>query len=320
MDIINIALDIKNRVQKEISKNIIGYDSIVERIIVAILIDAHVLVEGLPGLAKTLLVKSISKALGLDFGRIQFTPDLMPSDITGSEIIYETDDGKRDFKFYKGAIFSNIILADEINRTPPRTQAALLEAMQEKTVTVNGKTYELPAPFTVLATQNPIDQEGTYPLPEAQQDRFLFYLKLTYPEFGDEIKIVERMSSESIDEINPVVDKKHLLFLRKEIFKIPIADEIIRSVVKLGRMTRPYDFSPEITKKWIDFGVSPRAITMLIMASKALSILRGKSAPTLKEVRDLCHDVFRHRIILNFQAEAEGIDTDYILDVLLSQI
>jgi len=316
--LIEIA-DAREKFLSQVKNNIVGYEHVIERILVAIFCQGHCVIEGVPGLAKTLLVKSIAETLDLKFNRIQFTPDLMPSDITGSEIIRQKD-GSIDFEFIKGPIFGNIILADEINRTPPKTQAALLECMQERTVTVNGLKYELENPFIVLATQNPVEQEGTYPLPEAQLDRFLFYLILDYPSFSNEINIVQDMSSKVLKKLNHVLSPEKIIEVQKVLYNIPISNETIEYAVKLGRKTRPdNDESPEPVKKWVEYGVSPRAIHSLIFAAKSLALVRGNPSPTKKEVKELIIDVFRHRLILNFQAEADGISVEYILNLLLNE-
>ncbi|MDD2717949.1 MAG: MoxR family ATPase [Candidatus Wallbacteria bacterium] len=305
----------------EVSKNIIGQERIVERVILSLFCQGHSLLEGVPGLAKTLLVKSIAQSLDLKFGRIQFTPDLMPSDITGSEIIEENENGKKEFRFHQGPVFANVVLADEINRTPPKTQAALLEAMQERTITINGKAYQMEEPFLVLATQNPIEQEGTYPLPEAQLDRFQFYLKVNYPTLTEEEEIVKKMTSLGIQELKPVLKSKEIVEIQKLIYKVPVADEVVSYAVRLARATRPQgdDVLPQ-AKKWIEFGVSPRAVQWLVFSAKAQALLLGKPAPGFAEIRELVPDVFRHRLVLNFQAEAEGITPDYLLSLLLSEI
>jgi MoxR-like ATPase len=317
--LLNEIADAKDEFLSEVAKNIIGYESVIEKILVALFCQGHCVIEGVPGLAKTLLIKSIAETLELNFSRIQFTPDLMPSDITGSDIIRQKD-GNIDFEFNKGPIFGNIVLADEINRTPPKTQAALLECMQERTVTVNGKKYELENPFIVLATQNPVEQEGTYPLPEAQLDRFLFYLVLNYPSQTDEIEIVKRMSSMVSKKLKKVLKPEKIIEIQKILYEVPVSEDTIEYAVRIGRHTRPEnDDSPDFIKKWVKYGVSPRAIHSLVFASKSLALIRGNPAPSKKEIKELVKDVFRHRIILNFQAEADGISIEYILNMLINQ-
>lgn len=316
--LLNEISDARDKFLSEVGKNIVGYENVIERILVAIFCQGHCVIEGVPGLAKTLLVKSIAETLALKFNRIQFTPDLMPSDITGSDIIRQKE-GNIDFEFSKGPIFGNIILADEINRTPPKTQAALLECMQEQTVTVNGKMYELDSPFIVLATQNPVEQEGTYPLPEAQLDRFLFYLILKYPVATDEVNIVKKMSSKVLTRLDHVLKPEKILEIQKLLYDVPVSEDTIEYAVKIGRNTRPENESaPDFIKKWVEYGVSPRAIHSLVFASKSLALVRGNPAPTKKEVKELVMDVFRHRMILNFQAEADGISVEYILNLLIN--
>ena len=314
----NMSKD-KNRFLSELKKIIVGQDEVVEHILIAILCKGHILLEGVPGLGKTLIIKTISDILNLDFNRIQFTPDLMPSDITGSEIISQNiETGDRSFKFVKGPIFSNIILADEINRTPPKTQSALLEAMQENKVTIGGKTYNIDSPLFVMATQNPIEQEGTYPLPEAQLDRFMFNIVIGYPEFEDEIDIVKSNTTNKIISLSKIIDKENLLNYQKLILNIPVSDNLIDYAVKFVHDTRPSNQdAPEVTKKYINWGAGPRASTFLILAAKAKAALSQRPTPEIDDIISVIKPVLRHRIIPNFNAEAEGIKSDNILDEIL---
>jgi MoxR-like ATPase len=302
----------------ELSKIIVGQNDVIEHIFIALLCKGHILLEGVPGLGKTLIIKTISQALDLNFSRIQFTPDLMPSDITGTEIISQnTSTGDRELKFIKGPIFSNIILADEINRTPPKTQSALLEAMQESMVTTGGITYEIDRPFFVLATQNPIEQEGTYPLPEAQLDRFMFNVVIDYPSFKEEQKIVNANTEISTQSVNNIISKQDLLEYQKLVLNVPVSDNVVDFSVQFVHNTRPTSESPKITQKYIDWGAGPRASSFLVLASKAKAILHGKATPDIEDVKSVIKSVLRHRIILNFNAEAEGIKPDHILDELM---
>tara|TARA_B100000029_G_scaffold504873_1_gene584548 strand:+ start:73 stop:1041 length:969 start_codon:yes stop_codon:yes gene_type:complete len=321
MDNIKLLEKINNKKEDlllEISKDIVGQKEIIEHIFIALLCKGHILLEGVPGLGKTLIVKSITKALDLKFNRIQFTPDLMPSDIIGTEIIgQDSNTGNRELKFIKGPVFSNIVLADEINRTPPKTQAALLEAMQENKVTTGGKTYDLDNPFFVLATQNPIEQEGTYPLPEAQLDRFMFNILIDYPSFEEEQDIVKANTTSSKQELKNIITKKDLIDFQKLVMDIPVADNVIEFAVNLSHKTRPTKNCPEITKKYIEWGAGPRSSSFLILAAKAGAVLKGQPTPNIDDIKKIAKPVLRHRIILNFNAEAEGIKTDDILEQLI---
>jgi MoxR-like ATPase len=300
--------------KKEISKVIIGQSEAVEHIILSILSGGHSLLIGVPGLAKTLMVHTIASTLGLDFKRIQFTPDLMPSDILGSEILDETT----HFKFIKGPIFSNIILADEINRTPPKTQAALLEAMQERSVTIAGTQHILEKPFFVLATQNPIEQEGTYPLPEAQLDRFMFSIQLDYPSFDEEVEVVKSTTSDDEISINSLLSAKEIIDFQHLIRRIPIADNVIEYAVNLVSKTRPNSGkSTELVNNYIDWGAGPRASQNLILGAKAHAAINGKYSPDIENVKAVSHSILRHRIVKNYKAEAEGITETQIIDALL---
>ncbi|GCD78403.1 ATPase AAA [Thermaurantimonas aggregans] len=299
--------------KKEISKIIIGQDEVVEQLLISIMSQGHSLLVGVPGLAKTLLINTLAKSLGLQFNRIQFTPDLMPSDIIGAEIL----DENRKFKFIPGPIFANVILADEINRTPPKTQAALLEAMQEKAVTAAGHRYKLPLPFFVLATQNPIEQEGTYPLPEAQLDRFMFNIVLDYPSRKEEIEIVKRTTSDVSPEVNVVFTEDNIWKASSIIRQLPVTDVIYEYAIDLVRRTRPSDSkAPEITRKFLNWGAGPRASQYLVMAAKAYAFIHGKFTPDVDDVQKMALPVLRHRIVRNYQAEAEGLSTDDIIKKL----
>jgi MoxR-like ATPase len=298
-------------IKSEIAKVIIGQDEIINQLIISLLSRGHCLLVGVPGLAKTLLIKTLAEVMDLKFSRIQFTPDLMPSDITGTEILEEDlATKKRNFRFISGPIFANIILADEINRTPPKTQAALLEAMQEHKVTAAGQTYQLPEPFFVLATQNPIEQEGTYPLPEAQLDRFMFNLWLEYPSVEEEIKVVQTTTSEYKPSLNKVVSSDELILFQDLVRKVPVAPNVIEFAVKVSNMTRPINGNaPKYVKDWVTWGAGPRASQYLVMAAKTRSIIQGRFTPNIDDIKASMLPVLRHRIITNFSAEAEGISS-----------
>lgn len=294
----------------EISKVIVGQDDTVHLILTSIFSQGHSLLMGVPGLAKTLLVQTISSVLDLNFKRIQFTPDLMPSDILGAETL----DANREFKFIKGPIFSNVILADEINRTPPKTQAALLEAMQEKTVTIAGQHFKLDKPFFVLATQNPIEQEGTYPLPEAQLDRFMFLVTLDYPTYKEEVQIIKQTTSNHKTTLNRVLTAEEIIEYQELVRRIPIADNVLEYAVKLVHRTRPTsENATEVTKEFLEWGAGPRASQYLVLGAKCNALFKGKYSPDIEDVQDVAVAVLRHRIIRNFKAEAEGISTDEII-------
>ena len=309
---------VKN-IKNEVHKVIVGQDEIIENTLVALLSGGHTLLVGVPGLAKTLLIKTIANVLNLNFSRIQFTPDLMPSDITGTEIIEEDQISKeRKFKFIRGPIFSNIILADEINRTPPKTQSALLEAMQEHNVTAMGNTYKLDEPFFVLATQNPIEQEGTYPLPEAQLDRFMFNLWLNYPTYEEEIAIIKSTTSEIIPELKKVVSKSELIDFQKLVKRVPVADNVIEYAISKVKETRPTETKNVKLKEWINWGAGPRASQYLIIAAKTKAIMDGRYTPNIDDVKSSLIPVLRHRIIPNFNAEADGITSLDIINNLMT--
>lgn len=304
--------------KREIGKVIIGQEETVEQLLITFLAGGHALLEGVPGLAKTLMIRTLAQAIDLNFKRIQFTPDLMPSDIIGTEILEEDHTtGKKFFEFNKGPIFANIILADEINRTPPKTQAALLEAMQEFEVTYSGKTYKLDRPFFILATQNPIEQSGTFPLPEAQQDRFLFYIKIGYPGEQEETRILKNTTGVKKETINSVITGEDLLRLQQMVREIPISDELISFVSRLVRATRPETTANEYVKEWVNWGAGPRAGQAMILTAKARALQQGRLSVTLEDLQQVALPVLRHRIIVNFKAEAEGITSDEVTRALL---
>jgi MoxR-like ATPase len=299
---------------KEIQKAIFGQDQIVKEVLISIFSNGHVLLVGVPGLAKTLLVNTIAQVLGLNYKRIQFTPDLMPSDIIGTEILDET----RHFKFIKGPIFANIILADEINRTPPKTQAALLEAMQEKTVTAAGTNYKLQEPFFVLATQNPIEQEGTYPLPEAQLDRFMFNIWLNYPKLQDEITIVENTTSNKIVELKKVITGEEIIYFQNLIRRAPINENVLKYAVTLAAKTRPNtEHAHQLANKYLNWGAGPRASQYLVVGAKTNALLKGKYSPDIEDVKAVAEAILRHRIVKNYKAEAEKISIEDIIRELV---
>lgn len=303
-----------NNIKKEIGKVVIGQDDVVKSVLISIFSNGHCLLVGVPGLAKTLLVQTVASVLDLSFNRIQFTPDLMPSDIIGAEILGED----RLFKFIKGPIFSNIILADEINRTPPKTQAALLEAMQEKAVTAAGITHILPKPFFVLATQNPIEQEGTYPLPEAQLDRFMFNIQLNYPAFADELNIVKNTTSNLNIELDKIITVHDIQFFQKLIRDIPVTDNVLEYAVKLATKTRPETpFSTAEINKYVSWGAGPRASQFLVLGAKCHAAISGKYAPDIEDVQAIAEPILRHRIVRNYRAEAEGLSIEQIIKNLL---
>jgi MoxR-like ATPase len=306
------------RLRREIGKVIVGQERIVEMVCVSLLARGNVLLVGVPGLAKTLLVRTLADALDLDFSRIQFTPDLMPSDITGTEIIQQTDTGGRTFTFAKGPIFANVVLADEINRTPPKTQAALLEAMQEHHVTAAGETYPLEPPFFVLATQNPIEQEGTYPLPEAQLDRFMLNLWLDYPTFDEEVEVVRSTTTGTDAAVAPVMTASELVTFQRLVRQIPVADNVIAFAVRLVSRTRPgTEAAPDFVDDYLSYGAGPRASQYLVLGAKALAALDGRPTPLESDVRRMARPVLRHRIVTNFNAEADGVSPVDVIDRLL---
>ena len=311
--------DMKSRFFEEIGKTVIGQHEVLNHILIALLCKGHTLIVGVPGLAKTLIIKSMAELLDMNFNRIQFTPDLMPSDITGTEVIDEAKStGKRSFRFFKGPIFSNIILADEINRTPPKTQSALLEAMQEQKVTTAGKSYQLDKPFFVLATQNPIEQEGTYPLPEAQLDRFMFNLLIDYPDREDEISIVKKTTSMIDSSPKKVISKKEILEFQELVLRVPMADNVVEFAVDLVASTRPGKRAKKFVNDLIEWGAGPRATQSLILGAKAHAILNGNPSVNIDDVKKMVYPVLRHRVIASYSAEADNITVDEILAKLVS--
>ncbi|MBT3295672.1 MAG: MoxR family ATPase [Verrucomicrobia bacterium] len=306
----------------ELKKNIVGMEEVIDQVIIAIFSRGHCLLEGVPGLAKTLLISTIAESLSLSFNRIQFTPDLMPADITGTEMLQDNPEtGKREFIFSAGPVFTNILLADEINRTPPKTQAALLEAMQEKTVTARGEDYKLDLPFFVLATQNPLDQEGTYSLPEAQLDRFMFKVHVDYPSFDEEVNIVHAVTGRTAEKIVPVLGKEDILALQDLVKRVPVADHLVKYVTTLVRATRPAEEdAPDFIKDWISWGCGPRACINLVTAAKARAVLNGRFNVALDDIKALALPVLRHRLGLNFAAMSDGISTDEVIKRLLETV
>lgn len=302
------------KLREEIGKVVVGQDEVVHNTLLSIFCQGHVLLVGVPGLAKTLLVNTIGKVLGLTFSRIQFTPDLMPSDIVGTEILDET----RQFKFVKGPVFANIILADEINRTPPKTQSALLEAMQEKSVTVSGTTYKLREPFFVLATQNPIEQEGTYPLPEAQLDRFMFNLTLDYPSYDEEVQVVKNTTMGVEASVEPVLTPEEIVYFQQLVRRVPVSDHVYEYAVALSSMTRPgTKTSHDWANRFLSWGAGPRASQYLIIGAKASALLAGKYSPDIEDVKKVAVPILRHRIIRNYAAEAEGVGVEQIINEMM---
>ena len=311
----------RRRLKEEIGKVVIGQHGIVEGLLVALLAGGHCLLVGVPGLAKTLLIRTLAQALDLSFGRIQFTPDLMPSDITGTEILEEDQEtGHKAFRFVHGPIFHNVILADEINRTPPKTQAALLEAMQEHAVTAGGRTMRLKEPFFVLATQNPIEQEGTYPLPEAQLDRFLFELRIDYPDAAEEEEIVRTTTAVTPEPVSQVLDGERIAAFQRLVRQVPVADQVVEYAVRLVRATRPGDGASQQVKEMVNWGAGPRASQNLVLAAKARAALQGRHAVSLDDVRAVALPVLRHRIVVNFHAEAQAVGADDLARRLLEEV
>ena len=311
----------RERILSELRKVIVGQDEVVEQLLTALFANGHVLLVGVPGLAKTLLISSLARVLDLKFSRIQFTPDLMPSDITGTDVIEEDQaTGKRSFRFLQGPVFANIVLADEINRTPPKTQAALLQAMQEKEVTAGGQTFKLALPFFVLATQNPIELEGTYPLPEAQLDRFMYNVRVDYPGQADEEKIVATTTSAYEARLERVLGAAEILELQKLVRRVPAAEHVVRYAVRLARATRGREGSPDFVKQWISWGAGPRASQYLVLGAKTRAVLHGRYAPGIEDVRAVALAVLRHRLVTNFTAEAEGIKPERIIEDLLAAV
>jgi len=309
------------RVRRQITTVIIGQERIVEQVLIALFARGHCLLVGVPGLAKTLLVRTIADTLNLAFSRIQFTPDLMPSDITGTEVIEENiSTGEKMFRFVRGPIFANIVLADEINRTPPKTQAALLEAMQEHRVTAAGTTYQLDEPFFVLATQNPIEQEGTYPLPEAQLDRFMFLLELDYPSFEEEVRIVQSTTLDTMPTVSKALDAEDIVRFQRFVRRVPVAENVIAYAVRLTQATRPQTTSFDIVRRYVSYGAGPRASQYLILGAKTRAALDGRFTPEIADVQAIAASVLRHRIVLNFQAEAENVTANTLVNELLASL
>ena len=315
-------MTVKDRILGELHKVIVGQQTVLEQILMALFTGGHCLIIGVPGLAKTLIVRSLSEILDLQFSRIQFTPDLMPSDIIGTEIIQEDPGtGRRDLRFVKGPIFGNLILADEINRTPPKTQAALLEAMQEFRVTVAGTTYELTRPFFVLATQNPIEQEGTYPLPEAQLDRFMFNIQIEYPEEEDEVSVIAQTTTTGTSTVEKVIDGQEIVDIHDLVRAVPAADPVVRYAVRLSRASRPgSNGSLDFVSRWVKWGAGPRAGQYLILGAKASALFRGRYHVSCEDIKRVASAVLRHRIITNFHAEAEGVGVDEVIRRLLEEV
>ncbi len=313
--------DSRDRIDAELGKVIVGQKQVVLELLIALFAGGHCLITGAPGLAKTLLVRSIAQILRLKFQRIQFTPDLMPADITGTEILEETPGGPRQMKFVKGPVFANVILADEINRTPPKTQAALLEAMQEHQVTAAGVRYPLEEPFFVLATQNPIEMEGTYPLPEAQLDRFMFNVVIDYLPEDDEVAVVTRTTSKSPDAIEPLFSGEDVQRFHEVVRRVPVSEDLVRYAVKLAAASRPgRDGSPDFINQWVSWGAGLRAGQYLVLGAKAKALLSGRSHVTLEDIETLVHSTFRHRILVGYRAEAEGVDVEKVIDRLLETV
>ena len=311
----------RERILVELRKVIIGQDEVVDQLLTALFSNGHVLLVGVPGLAKTLLVSSLARVMDLDFKRIQFTPDLMPSDITGTDVIEQDEaTGKRSIRFIRGPVFANIVLADEINRTPPKTQAALLQAMQEKEVTAGGQTYPLELPFFVLATQNPIELEGTYPLPEAQLDRFMFNIQVDYPKQDEEERIVAATTSDYVAKIERVLGAQEILDLQRLVRRVPVADHVVRYAVRLARATRGREGAPDFVKQWVSWGAGPRASQYLVLGAKTRAVLHGRFAPGIEDVKAVAPAVLHHRIVSNFTAEAEGIKPERIIQELLQAV
>lgn len=309
------------RIQEQLAQVIVGQENVIEELIIALFCQSHAILEGVPGLAKTLLISTLSQTMNLSFNRIQFTPDLMPGDITGADIIEEDrGTGRREYRFMEGPLFANVVLADEINRTPPKTQAALLEAMQERQVTVGRVRHVLPKPFFVLATQNPIEQEGTYSLPEAQQDRFMFKILVKYPSYAEEFEVARRTTSTAEPQISPVLGAEEILAIQRQVREVPVSEHLIRYVISLVRQTRIGEEGvPDFVTENISWGAGPRAVQYLILGAKARALLLGRSHVTVEDVQKLAFPVLRHRIALNFTAESEGMTTDRIIERLISE-
>jgi MoxR-like ATPase len=321
LELLDEAARVARELRDEVAKRVVGQREVVDGLLLALLANGHALLVGVPGLAKTLLVSTLAEALDLEFSRIQFTPDLMPTDITGTEVIEEDrTTGRRVFRFVRGPVFANVVLADEINRTPPKTQAALLQAMQERGVTVAGETHDLAAPFFVLATQNPIEQEGTYPLPEAQLDRFMFELRIEYPSREEEVEVALRTTGASLPEIRPVVSGERLLELQKLVRRVPVAPSVAAFAVRLARATRPgTDDAPAMTRKYVSWGAGPRASQYLVLGAKARAAARGEPVPHYEDVQSVARQVLAHRIVPSFEAEADRVSARDVIEELLRE-
>ena len=311
-----------NTIRDELSKVIVGQQDVIEQVLIAVFAKGHALLEGVPGLAKTLLISSLAQSLHLGFKRIQFTPDLMPSDITGTEVIQEDlQSGARAYKFLPGPLFTNLLLADEINRTPPKTQAAMLEAMQERQISAGGQIHKLPAPFFVLATQNPLEQEGTYPLPEAQLDRFLLYIKVDYPSAAEEWEVARRVTTGAMGEINAVLSGEEIVKLQKLVTRVPVSDQVLGYAWALVRATRPNQpEAPDFVNKWAGWGAGPRGLLTLVTAAKARAILYGRYHATVSDVQAVAKPALRHRVACNYAAQAAGVNSERLIDMLLEKI
>ncbi|MCH7687151.1 MAG: MoxR family ATPase [Planctomycetes bacterium] len=308
-------------IREQMSKVIVGQDEVIEQLLIALFSRGHCLLEGVPGLAKTLMISTLSRCLSMDFARIQFTPDLMPADITGTDVLQENrDTGQREFRFIAGPLFHNVILADEINRTPPKTQAALLEAMQERQVTVGQTRHQLSDPFFVLATQNPIEQEGTYPLPEAQQDRFMFKVFVNYPSFEEEKQIAKQTTTLESDDLQAVLNAEEIIELQKIVRQVPVTDHVVEYALALVRQTRvDEEGAPEFVKEWLSWGAGPRAVQFLLLGGKARALLGGRTHVSTDDIQELAAPVLRHRIVTNFSAESEGITADHVVERLVKE-
>ena len=315
-------IDSVSRIRAELARVIVGQDQVIEELLMALLAGGHCILEGVPGLAKTMMISALARSLSLKFARIQFTPDLMPADITGTEVIQEDRaSGSRSFRFLPGPIFANVVLADEINRTPPKTQAALLEAMQEHQVTAGGRKHVLPEPFFVLATQNPIEQEGTYPLPEAQLDRFMFLIRVDYPSADEEMEIVRRHTGAILAEVKVALTGEEILALQKVVARVPVPDSVLEYVLSLTRRSRiNTPEAPDFVRDWVSWGAGPRASQYLVMAARARALLRGRTHVATEDVKAVAHPVLRHRILTNFSAEAEGVTSDVVVTRLLETV
>lgn len=311
----------REQIDTELAKTIVGQQEVIEQLLIALFAGGHCLITGAPGLAKTLLVSSLAQIFHLDFRRIQFTPDLMPADITGTEILQEVEGGRREMEFVRGPIFANVVLADEINRTPPKTQAALLEAMQEKQVTVAGERYQLEAPFFVLATQNPIEMEGTYPLPEAQLDRFLFNVLIDYLPQDDEVAVVMQTTSKKPEPIKPLFTGEDVLRFHEMVRRVPIAEDVARFAVRLAEASRPgTTAAPDFVNQWVSWGAGLRAAQTLVLCAKARALLGGRAHASVEDIQALVHPAFRHRILIGYKAEAEGVTVEDVIDQLLKTV